>query len=119
MDVEYDSLCPVADFVGRITEEVSNFLVHPVFWTRSSIDDSEVQQAIAPIRQAVFRELHSLALARLVKEHLSNWRRVNDYKRRGSATLRAIDIKVIYEQAAPIYGTVNSEYSLNFMKVVR
>ncbi|MFB2656666.1 hypothetical protein, partial [Shewanella xiamenensis] len=58
----------VADFVGRITEEVSNFLDHPVFWTRLSIDDSEAQQAIAPIRQAVSRELHSLVLARLVKE---------------------------------------------------
>jgi hypothetical protein len=119
LDVEYDSLRPVADFVGRITEEVSNFLDHPVFWTRPPIDDSEAQQAIAPIRQAVFRELHSLALTRLVKEHLSNWRRVNDYKGRGSATLRAIDIKGIYEQAAPIPGTVNSESSLNFMKVVR
>ncbi len=55
----------MADFVGRITEEISNFLDHPVQWTRAPKDDAEAQEATAPIRQSVFRELHSLAIARL------------------------------------------------------
>ncbi len=119
LDVEYDSLRPVADFVGRITEEISNFLDHPVHWTRPPKDDTEAQEAIAPIRQAVFRELHSLAVARLVNEHLTDWRRGNDHKGKGSATRRAVDIRGIYELAAPVPGTVNSEPALDFMKAVR
>lgn len=119
LDVEYDSLRPVADFVGRITEEISNFLDHPIHWTRAPKDDTEAQEAIAPIRQAVFRELHSLAVARLVNEHLTDWRRGNDHKGKGSATRRAVDIRGIYELAAPVPGTVNSERALDFMKAVR
>ena len=119
LDVEYDSLRPVADFVGRITEEISNFLDHPVRWTRTPKDDNEAQEAIAPIRQAVFRELHSLALARLVNKHLADWRRGNDQKGKGSADRRAADIRGIYEMAAPVPGTVNSESALEFMKAVR
>lgn len=119
LDVEYDALRPVADFVGRITEEVSNFLDHPIRWTRTPTDDTEAQEAIAPIRQAVFRELHSLAVARLVRQHLQDWRRGLDYKGRGSATRRAVDIRGIYELAAPVPGTVNSEGALEFMKLVR
>ena len=119
LDVEYDSLRPVADFVGRITEEVSNFLDHPVHWTRAPNNDTEAQEAIAPIRQSVFRELHSLAVGRLVNEHLADWRRGNDRKGKGSATHRAVDIRGIYELAAPVPGTVNSEPALDFMKAVR
>jgi hypothetical protein len=119
LDVEYDSLRPVADFVGRITEEISNFLDHPVRWSRTPKDDTEAQEAIAPIRQAVFRELHSLAVARLVDQHLTDWRRGNDHKGKGSADRRAVDIRGIYELAAPVPGTVNSEPALDFMKAVR
>jgi energy-coupling factor transporter ATP-binding protein EcfA2 len=119
IDVEYDSLRPVADFVGRITEEISNFLDHPVKWTRTPKDDTEAQEAIAPIRQAVFRALHGLAVERLLQEHLSDWRHGLDHKGKGSATRRAIDIRGIYEQAAPIPGTVNTAPALNFMKAVR
>jgi hypothetical protein len=119
LDVEYDSLRPVADFVGRITEEISNFLDHPVSWTRAPKDDMEAQESIAPIRQAVFRELHSLAVTRLLDEHLIDWRRGNDHKGKGSATRRAVDIRGIYEIAAPVPGTVNSQSALDFMKAVR
>lgn len=119
LDVEYDSLRPVADFVGRITEEISNFLDHPVRWSRTPKDDTEAQEAIAPIRQAVFRELHSLAVTRLVDQHLTDWRRGNDHKGKGSADRRALDIRGIYELAAPVPGTVNSEPALDFMKAVR
>lgn len=119
LDVEFDSLRPVADFVGRITEEISNFLDHPVRWSRTPKDETEAQEAIAPIRQAVFSELHSLAVARLVDEHLADWRRGNDHKGKGSADRRAVDIRGIYELAAPVPGTVNSEPALDFMKAVR
>lgn len=116
---EYDSLRPVADLVGRVSEEVSNFLDHPIAWTRQPIGEDEVQDAIAPIRRAVFTDLHGLALERLIAKHLMDWRLAMDYKGRGSATRRAIDIRGICELAAPIPGTVNSEPALAFMRGVR
>ena len=111
--------CPVADLVGRVSEEVSNFLDHPNAWTRQPKDEDEAQEAIAPIRRAVFAGLHGLALHRVIDEHLTDWRRTIDYKGKGSAARRAIDIRGIYELAAPVPGTVNSEPALRFMRGVR
>ncbi|MCM2481713.1 hypothetical protein [Burkholderia glumae] len=117
--IEYDSLRPVADLVARITEEVANFLDNPIGWSRPPVDADEAQQAIAPIRQVVFSELHQLALHRLIDEHLTEWRRVIEYKGKGSAARRAVDIRGIYELAAPVPGTVNSPTALEFMRSVR
>lgn len=117
--VEYDSLRPVADLVGRIIEEVANFLDNPISWSRAPVDADEAQQAIAPIRQVVFSRLHKLALQRLINEHLTDWRRGLEHKGKGSAARRAIDIRGIYELAAPVPGTVNTAQAIEFMRGVR
>lgn len=117
--IEYDSLRPVADLVGRIIEEVANFLDNPIGWSRPPVDAHEAQQAIAPIRQMVFSHLHQLALKRLVGEHLTEWRRGLEHKGKGSASRRAVDIRGIYELAAPIPGTVNTSSAIEFMRGVR
>ena len=109
----------MADLVGRITEEVANFLDNPIVWSRPPLDDDEFQQAIAPIRQVVFSRLHQLALERLIDQHLIDWRRGMDLKGKGSAARRAVDIRNIYELAAPIPGTVNTGPALEFMRGVR
>lgn len=119
IDVEYSSLRPVADLVRRISEEVANFLDHPIEWSREPTDDAEAQAAIAPIRQAVFNGLHDLALTRIVEEHLADWRRAMDQSGKGSAARRAQEIRAIYELAAPVPGTVNTEPAIRFMKAVR
>lgn len=119
LDVEYDTLRPVADLVGRISEEVSNFLDHPIDWTRKPAGEEEAVAAISAIRRVVFAELHGLALRRIVEEHLAEWRRSMDYRGKGSAVRRAVDIRGIYELAAPVPGTVNTESALRFMKSVR
>ena len=116
---EYDSLRPVADLVARISEEVSNFLDNPIGWTRPPIGENEAQEAIAPIRRKVFNDLHWLAIERIIGEHLAEWRRTMDYKGKGSAARRALGFRGIYEHAAPIPGTVNSEPALLFMRGVR
>lgn len=117
--VEYDSLRPVADLVGRITEEVANFLDNPIGWSRPPADADEAQQAIAPIRQIVFSRLHQLALKRLINEHLSDWHRGLEHKGKGSAARRAVDIRGIYELAVPIPGTVITGPAMEFMREVR
>ncbi len=117
--VEYDSLRPVADLLGRIIEEVSNFLDNPIGWSRPPVDADEAQQAIAPIRQVVFSRLHQLALQRLIDEHLPDWRRGLEHKGKGSAARRAVDIRGIYELAAPIPGTVNTAAAIEFLRGIR
>ena len=116
---EYDSLRPVADLVGRISEEISNFLDNPISWTRTPVDDAEAQDAISPIRRTVFSDLHGLAVDRIISDHLSDWRRTMDYKGKGSAARRAMDIRGIYQLAAPVPGTVNTAPALQFMRSVR
>lgn len=118
-DVEYSSLRPVADLVRRITEEVSNYLDAPLRWNRQPADDEEAQAAIDPIRQAVFARLHDLAMGRVIREHLIEWRRALDYSGRGSADRRAVEIRAIYDLAAPVPGTVNSERAIRFMNAIR
>ena len=119
LDVEYSSLRPVADLVRRVSEEISNFLDHPIEWSREPSDDTEAQAAIAPIRQDVFHGLHDLALTRLVEEHLTDWRHAMEQSGKGSAARRASEIRGIYELAAPVPGTVNTEPAIRFMKAVR
>lgn len=119
LDIEYDSLRPVADFVGRLAEEVSNYLDHPVGWTRPPADDAESLEAVAPIRQIVFQELHSFAVARLIEEQLAEWRRALDLKGQGSAGRRASAIRGIYELAAPVPGTSQSKSSPHFLETVQ
>ena len=113
--VEYDSLRPVADLVGHITEEVTNFLDNPIGWSRAPNDTDEVQQAIAPIRRLVFDRLHQLVLRRLIDEHLQEWRDSFGQKGKGSAVRRAIGIRGIYECAAPVPGTVNTTPALELL----
>jgi hypothetical protein len=119
LDVEYSSLRPVADLVRRVSEEVTNFLDNPIEWSRPPIDDTEAQAAIAPIRQEVFNGLHDLALTRIIEDHLADWRRAMDLSGKGSAARRAFEIRGIYELAAPVPGTINSEATLRFMNAVR
>ena len=119
LGVEYDSLRPVADFIGRVTEEVANFLDNPIAWTRKPVDDDEYQEAIAPIRQSVFNALHGLAMQRIVTEHLIDWRIGLDQKGKGSAARRAVHIRSIYELAAPIPGTVTSEPAAELMREIK
>lgn len=118
LDVEYDSLRPVADFVGRLAEEVSNYLDHPFGWTRLPVGDAEALEAVAPIRQTVFQELHSFAIGRLVDEQLSEWRRALDLRGQGSAGRRASAIRGIYELAAPIPGTTQANSAPRFLETL-
>jgi hypothetical protein len=101
------------------SEEVSNYLATPLGWNRQPASDDEAQAAIDPIRQDVFADLHDLAMGRVIREHLVEWRRALDYSGRGSADLRAVEIRAIYDLAAPVPGTVNSERAIRFMNAVR
>lgn len=119
MDVEYDSLRPVADLVARMSEEISNFLDNPIGWTSPPKTEEEAQEAISAVRRAVFAALHDLLLKRLIQQYLAAWREAFARSGKGSAHRRSLDMKNIYESAAAVPGTVNSEPAIALLKDVR
>jgi len=122
LDVEYDSLRPVADLVARFTESISRFLDEPLEWTRSPSDDQEEQAAIDQVRRSVSAALHDLAVKRLVEEHLSEWRTAYDspqYQGAGSTFRRARTIHGIYDTAVPLPDAVMPPPSKEFLFEIR
>jgi hypothetical protein len=119
LNVEYDSLRPVADLVARLTESISRFLDSPVRWTREPAGDEEAQAAISGIRRGVFATLHEFVARRLLAEHLPDWRAAFTHSGKGSTFDRARDIRDIYEAAAPVPGIVVTQLSVQFLKDIR
>jgi hypothetical protein len=98
---EYDSLRPASDLIGRLQEEISRWLDSPVGWTRPPADDQERIEALNPARNAVFEALHDLVKERLSDQHRSDWLNSYAHSGKGSAMLRSVDIRRIYEDSAP------------------
>jgi hypothetical protein len=122
LDVEYDSLRPVADLAARFTESISRFLDEPLEWTRPPSDDQEEQAAIDQVRRSVSAALHDLALKRIIEEHLAEWRTAYDapqYRGVGSTFRRAKTIHEIYDTAAPLPDAVMPPPSKEFLSEIR
>lgn len=120
MDVEYDTLRPVADLRSRLAEEISRFIEQPVRWEGDQAEDKRVRsEATDAIRRSVSRVLHDIALERLVNDHRSDWVEAYGHRGRGSTFVRAREIRDIYEEAAPIPEAVMNEPTQQFLKELR
>ena len=98
---EYDNLRPASDLIGRLQEEISRWLDSPAGWTRQPVDDEERMVALNPVRSAVFGALHDLVKERLSDRHRADWLTAYTHSGKGSALLRAGEIRRIYEDSAP------------------
>ena len=119
LDIEYDSLRPVADFVDRLTEEVSKYLSNPSAWKPVMPEEAEAEAALDLIRQEVHTHFHTLAMRRLVEEHLEAWREAFDRRGKGSTFVRAQEIRGIYEEASPVPSSVITPVSADFLGELR
>lgn len=119
LDIEYDSLRPVADLVAKLTEEVSRFLDSPAGWDPVVPTEEEGEAALDQIRQAVHAEFHSLAVHRLVQDQLDDWRRAFLLRGAGSTFSRAQQIRGILEEAAPVPDAIMADPSAKFLSEVR
>jgi predicted GTPase len=122
LDVEYDTLQPVADLVARLSESISRFLDKPIGWTRAPADEQEEQNAISTVRRAVSAAIHDLATKRLIEEHLAEWRTAYDgaqFRGTGSTFRRARAIQGIYDAAAPIPDAVMATPTVTFLAEIR
>jgi len=119
LDLEYDSLRPVADLVSRLTEEVSRFLDNPASWEPIDPTEEEGEAALDQIRQIVHARFHSLAVHRLVQDQLDDWRRAFALRGSGSTFSRAQQIRGILEEAAPVPDAIMAAPSAVFLSEVR
>jgi len=119
LDVEYDSLRPVADLVARLTEAVSRFLDKPLTWKHDPADEQEAQAVISRVRRTVSLALHDVSMKRLVEAQLGEWRTAYDFRGTGSADRRARAMRQIYEAAAPLPDAVMTAPSAAFLGEIR
>ncbi|BAY60144.1 hypothetical protein NIES22_02010 [Calothrix brevissima NIES-22] len=118
-DVEYDTLKPVADLLARLNEAISKFLDNPIDWATMVNSEEEAEQAINNIRQKVFAELHSFTAKRLAEDPLISWVKAYQHSGKGSTLVRARDIKVIYDTAAPELTPIMDIRKQEFLQKVR
>ena len=118
LDVEYDTLRPVADLLKNLTEAISRFLNTPIDWTRD-VEEQEQQTAIASVRRAVHTSLDALSTKRLIDAHLADWRIAYEDRGPGSGNRRARALREIYDAAAPLPGAVMTTPSVDFLSDIR
>lgn len=100
-------------------EEIFKFLDAPADWTRAPGDDDEAQQATAMVKKSIFVALHAYIHNRMVTGALQELRRAYSRSGEGSATHRAYDIDGIYDNAAPVPGSVVSNEARQFLARLR
>lgn len=119
LEIEYDSLRPVADLLARLSEGTNAFLQKPADWTKRPKNDAEEDEVIGIIQRSVNSKLSELTLARVANEPLKRWQAAFNHSGRGSAFKRAEDIQMLYSVAAPELGAVMTEVAREFLNEVR
>lgn len=119
MGEEYDSLRPVSDLVARLSESISLFLDKPTGWTTQPVDESQAEAAISRVRRNIASEIHEIALDRMIRLQLGEWRKAFELKGKGSAIKRSNALRQIYESAAPLPDTVMTASASQFVLSVR
>ncbi len=100
---EYDTLRPVADLIRVLSEHIMRFLENPIKWEPSSKVTEEMRQAaIDSISRELYSQLHKLARKRLISDPALDWGTAFSRRGTGSTRVRARDIAMIYDLAAPI-----------------
>lgn len=116
---EYDSLRPVSDLVARLSESISLFLDKPSAWTTTPVDESQAEAAISRVRRNIASEIHEIALDRIIRLQLGEWRKAFDLRGKGSTANRSMALRHIYETAAPLPDTVMTASASQFVLDIR
>jgi hypothetical protein len=119
LDVEYDTLKPVADLLSLLSEGVNGFLNKPADWKQRPKTEDEEDAVINAIKQSVDAELRRLVWSRIADEPLKKWRHAFEHSGRYSTFKRAEDIQSIYSVAAPELSIVMTEIARNFLNEIR
>ena len=116
---EYDSLRPISDLIALLSERLTRFMNSPREWKPANPLEDARDKAIELVAQEVYSRLHVLVKDRLFHDQVHAWGSAYAYRGSGSTTLRARDLRSIYETAAPIPGETPSSDANVFLDVVR
>lgn len=122
MGIEYLHLMPIADLADRLRESISKFLDAPIRWENAGvgvIENSVAQKAISAVRQNVSLVVNRFSLERIIKEHFKEWMKAFEYRGYGSTFDRALDIRKIYQVAAPVPDVLMDEITEKFLSRIR
>ena len=118
-NAEYRDLRPVADFVARLSESITQFLDQPSRWKPRVPTDAEADEALARVQREVFDRLHGFVEKRILRIPRQQWVQAFEYRGRGSTFDRARTIQTIYDSATPIPSLVLDPNSGRFLREVR
>ncbi|MBN9483652.1 MAG: hypothetical protein BGO70_14310 [Bacteroidetes bacterium 43-93] len=115
-DTEYKELMPISDFGSYFNSQISNFLSSPADWHPSNPTDEEKQKCINDIKQSISKKMFDYALKAIKLNKIAEWQNAYNYKGKGSAELRAAEIKKLYNEVAPIPKDELTQQSKQFLK---
>jgi hypothetical protein len=116
---EYDTLRPVADLIRDLSEQIRAFLEKPQRWEPADGSEDMQQAAIDNIAREIYKQLHSFARIRLIRDYRFKWETAYSRWGTGSTKERAYDLEMIYNLAVPQVGEIDDEEAEEFvMKVV-
>jgi hypothetical protein len=120
---EYHTLRPVADLIRELSEQIRAFLVKPQRWEPADGSEEMQQAAIDTIAREIYKQLHTLARKRLIRDHLLKWETAYSRWGTGSTKERAYNIEMIYNLAVPQVGEIDAaeaeEFLVNVVELVR
>lgn len=111
---EYDTLRPVADLIRELSEQIRIFLVKPQKWEPADASEEMQQTTIDSIASSIYKQLHTLAQKRLIRDHLLKWETAYIRWGKGSAKERAYDLELIYNLAVPV-GEIDDDAAYKFL----
>jgi len=117
-EVQYSTLRPVADFILRLSEQISVFLESPVRWEPAHAPDEMKRQVVSEIVRRVFSDLHEMGAQRLLHDRVMAWAKAYGHRGDGSTYERAKDIEGIYGLAAPLQGEGPSDRTKELVSAI-
>lgn len=115
----YGNLQPVADFIRLMTDRLARFVSAPREWKPGNAPEDARQAAVDRVARELYTRLHDLAGQRLFQDHVTEWMRAYAHRGAGSSRLRAIDVRGVYELAAPVPGETPAKESVDFLDALR
>jgi len=115
----YGNLQPVADLIKLMAERLARFVSTPREWKPVNAPEDARQAAIDRVARELYTRLHDLAGQRLFQDHVTEWMRAYAHRGAGSSRLRAIDVRGVYELAAPVPGETPAKESVDFLDALR
>ncbi|MCP3776645.1 hypothetical protein NLX71_25725 [Paenibacillus sp. MZ04-78.2] len=118
----YDDLKPADDLASYLIQRLNIFLSSPKEWRNNPLpSEDEKQLMINKVMGHVSSKINNLVIERLKIDHHAQWLTAYAFKRDGSTTQRASQIRNIFEQTIPeptIRYDVTTDDLLQEIKVI-